>query len=404
MPVLSLVFPSLLFSRSLSGIARAHVLVVSSSEHAFIQVNDILLHPAATKAIIAAISPPPDNSPGISEQALANISQMLADHMTSFEIYHEERFSVFKYILSLSRSSLPLQSRLSALSASLRARFLSCDRRPVYAAADASLTVSIDREDVLGSAIRHLGRVPISVLLQRSYRIEFNLGGAKEDGSDYGGLRRSALVLMAKEVFSEANGYTCRCLSDDGEHSGLLQVNSSRRTVESQEGREVFKLMGIRTHTHTHTHSLSLSLSHTHTHTGRLIGLALCENIPLGIPLTSGFFKLLASEGLFPEPVVLEDLKEMDQALHRSLAVALPSMQESELREALSCMTFTVPSRTQTQRAVSSSRASSSFEPTSDLSVQSPLRTVGLSQPDESPLRPGGAEQAVTPGGFEEYR
>ena len=379
-PVLSLVFPSLLFSRSLSGIARAHVRVVSSSEHAFIQVNDILLHPAATKAIIAAISPPPDNLPGISEQALANISQMLADHISMFEIYNEERFSIFKYILSLSRSSLPLQSRLSALSASLRARFLTCDRRPVYAAADASLTVSIDREDVLGSAIRHLGRVPISVLLQRSYRIEFNLGGAKEDGSDYGGLRRSALVLMAKEVFSEANGYTCRCLSDDGEHSGLLQVNSSRRTVESQEGREVFKLIG------------------------RLIGLALCENVPLGIPLTSGFFKLLASEGLFPEPVVLEDLKEMDQALHRSLAVALPSMQESELREALSCMTFTVPSRTQTQRAVSSSRASASFEPTSDLSVQSPLRTAGLSQPDESPLRPGGAEQAVTPGGFEEYR
>jgi len=78
------------------------------------------------KAIIAAISPPQDkcatlishplrylitnvcmclpcktedcagvsSSTSISEQAKANISQMLADHVTTFEIYHEERYDM----------------------------------------------------------------------------------------------------------------------------------------------------------------------------------------------------------------------------------------------------------------------------------------------------------------------
>jgi hypothetical protein len=32
---------------------------------------------------------------------------------------------------------------------------------------------------------------------------------------------------------------------------------------------------------------------------GRLIGLALCENIPLGIPLPNAFFKLLTFDGIF---------------------------------------------------------------------------------------------------------
>jgi len=47
------------------------------------------------------------------------------------------------------------------------------------------------------------GRIPISVLLQRGYRIEFKAKGKKEDGLDYGGLRRTALTLIAKEDFSE---------------------------------------------------------------------------------------------------------------------------------------------------------------------------------------------------------
>ncbi len=34
---------------------------------------------------------------------------------------------------------------------------------------------------------------------------------------------------------------------------------------------------------------------------GRVLGLALCENIPLGIPLASSFFKLLTSDSMFPE-------------------------------------------------------------------------------------------------------
>jgi hypothetical protein len=80
---------------------------------------------------------------------------------------------------------------------------------------------------------------------------------------------------------------------------------------------------------------------------GRLIGLALAENIPLGVPLASGFFKLLAADGIFPEDVNLDDLMEIDQALHRTLATTLPSMPDCEMRQALECMTFSVPSRTQ---------------------------------------------------------
>jgi len=38
---------------------------------------------------------------------------------------------------------------------------------------------------------------------------------------------------------------------------------------------------------------------------GRLIGLALCEKIPLGIPMASGFFKLLEADSIFPEIVSL---------------------------------------------------------------------------------------------------
>ena len=131
---------------------------------------------------------------------------MLADHISMFEIYHEERFSVIKYILSLARSATSIQKRLTALSASLKARFTSADHRSAYEAASAGLCISIDREDVLCSAVRHLGRVPISVLLQRGYKIEFKSKGRKEDGSDYGGLRRTALTLIAKEIFAEENG------------------------------------------------------------------------------------------------------------------------------------------------------------------------------------------------------
>lgn len=109
--------------------------------------------------------------------------------------------------------------------------------RSTYEPAAATLTISIDREDVLCSAIRNLGRVPIAALLQRGYRVEFKSKGRKEDGSDYGGLRRAGLVLIARDLFSEENGYVTRWVSEDGAcHSGLIQINTSRRTVESQEG------------------------------------------------------------------------------------------------------------------------------------------------------------------------
>ena len=35
---------------------------------------------------------------------------------------------------------------------------------------------------------------------------------------------------------------------------------------------------------------------------GRVIGMALCENIPLGIPVTSAFCKLLSIDGFFSCP------------------------------------------------------------------------------------------------------
>ena len=51
-----------------------------------------------------------------------------------------------------------------------------------------------------------------------------------------------------------------------------------------EAGREVFRLMG------------------------RVIGLALAENIPLGLPLASSFFKLLAIDSIFPEHPTLVSL------------------------------------------------------------------------------------------------
>ena len=108
------------------------------------------------------------------------------------------------------------------------------------------------------------------------------------------------------------------------------------------------------------------------------------------------------------------DLKEIDEALHRSLAVSLPSMHENEMRDALAGITFSVPSRT--QQAVTTARASSmvphagaspnDVDETSSQEVCSFVNIMcfGSEEGFESPLRPGGAQQAVTPGGFEEYR
>jgi len=149
--------------------------------------------------------------------------------------------------------------------------------------------------------------------------------------------------------------------------------------ISNITGREVFKLMG------------------------RVLGLSLCENMPLGIPLASGFFKLLAIDGLFPEHPTLEDLAEMDQGLHRSLAVALPSMPAMELREALQCLTFSVPSRTQSQAAVTSSRVIQRAQVSGGFAVgpicsdvrssrfmaQPPTQPPIQAAEFESPLRPG---------------
>jgi hypothetical protein len=64
---------------------------------------------------------------------------------------------VVKYIISLARTSLPHRKRLATLSHSLKARFMSADRRPVYETSTPGLSISIDREDVILSTFRHLG-------------------------------------------------------------------------------------------------------------------------------------------------------------------------------------------------------------------------------------------------------
>ena len=43
------------------------------------------------------------------------------------------------------------------MSSSLKARFTTLERRPIYEAGSASLSISIDREDVISSALRNLG-------------------------------------------------------------------------------------------------------------------------------------------------------------------------------------------------------------------------------------------------------
>ena len=78
-----------------------------------------------------------------------------------------------KYIISLARTSLPLQKRLAALSHSLKARFMSADRRPVYEASAAGLSISIDREDVISAPFATL--VSISLAAVRTLLIEREL-------------------------------------------------------------------------------------------------------------------------------------------------------------------------------------------------------------------------------------
>ena len=100
-----------------------------------------------------------------------------------------------------------------------------------------------------------------------------------------------------------------RC--DDGEqNTGLLQINTCRRTVESKEGvlcEHPFHLSYLP------VYILHMSLRFFRRRVGRdvfklmgrLIGLALCEKIPLGIPMASGFFKQLEADSIFPEIVSL---------------------------------------------------------------------------------------------------
>ena len=85
-------------------------------------------------------------------------SALITFSIILFHIY--DRFSVITYILSLSRDRmyLPLAKRLSALSGSLKARFMTANRRSVYEAVHGGICISIDREDVLCSAVRKLGR------------------------------------------------------------------------------------------------------------------------------------------------------------------------------------------------------------------------------------------------------
>ena len=74
-----------------ADVSTAIVTLVTKSS---VEVSqDILLHPAAMKSIIAAISSPPDLAGSmISEQTSANISQLLADHINVYEVYDEERY------------------------------------------------------------------------------------------------------------------------------------------------------------------------------------------------------------------------------------------------------------------------------------------------------------------------
>eukprot|EP00960_Hanusia_phi_P026641 746364-Hanusia_phi.AAC.5 len=106
----------------------------------------------------------------------------------------------------------------------------------------------------------------------------------------------------------------------------------------------------------------------------------------------------------------------VDEQLYRSLAIRIPSLEEQEMREVLSCITFSVPSRTQVNRSIVercilftkskqsefSSESIALYSSHGDNSFVTPVKEK--KEYKESPLKPGGDELQVTPGGYAEYR
>jgi hypothetical protein len=44
-------------------------------------------------------------------------------------------------------------------------------------------------------------------------------------------MHRSALTLIAAEIFSEDNGFVTKCVNDHNEHSGLLQIQEGKSWI-----------------------------------------------------------------------------------------------------------------------------------------------------------------------------
>ncbi|KAI9359325.1 hypothetical protein DFJ73DRAFT_817872 [Zopfochytrium polystomum] len=165
------------------------------------------------------------------------------------------------------------------------------------------LHLEVRREAVVRDAISQLAsRSPND--LKKQLRVTF----VGEEGIDEGGIQKEFFQLIVQDVFNPDHG--------------MFEVNSESRlywfTREFPEDAQVYEEYNL---------------------IGKLLGLALYNNVTLPIPFPLALFKLLLSKNL-----VVHDLFDLDPALHRGLETLL-NLTPPDLDVALDDWTFDVVSR-----------------------------------------------------------
>mmetsp|Transcript_40085 Transcript_40085/g.126022 ORF Transcript_40085/g.126022 Transcript_40085/m.126022 type:complete len:651 (+) Transcript_40085:754-2706(+) len=327
----------------------------------------LFLHPRSLAAFSKAMN-------GKSKRTAAIAAQLLGENLDFIKTQNEDKHFAASLLLETCRKSIPLADKAYALAQSIRKRFISNEKVSTYdSTCTTSIRMKIDRNNVLGSALKQLGQINGKKLLSLGYQFEFTNYGFKETGLDYGGLRREGLRLIASELFEPGNGFVLPCFNTLDSETGMLQINPSK--MRMLERKQVYEMMG------------------------KVLALAFAENIPLGISMTPSFWKIILLGSISQEHLTIEDLMYVDEQLYRSLAIRIPSLEEQEMREVLSCITFSVPSRSQSDF---SSDAIALYSSHGDSNFITPVKE--RREYKESPLKPGGDELQVTPGGYAEYR
>eukprot|EP00960_Hanusia_phi_P026640 746364-Hanusia_phi.AAC.4 len=233
----------------------------------------VFLHPRSLAAFSKTMN-------GKSKATGAIAAQLLGENLNLLKMQNADKHFAARLLVETSRKSLPLADRAKALAQSIRRRFVSKERISTYdSTCVSSITMKIDRNNVLGSALKQLGQVQGKKLLALGYHFEFMNNGIKETGLDYGGLRREGLRLIASELFESGNGYVLPCFNTLDSETGMLQINPSK--LRMLDRKPVYELMG------------------------KILALAFAENVPLGMSMTPSFWKILLLDGMFSEPLTI---------------------------------------------------------------------------------------------------